>query len=134
MPKPTELNHSAIVVENFEKSFEFYERVLGFERLPRPPFGIDGAWYKCGANQVHVIENNNGNHELDYPNGNNPTERHMALAVENLAEVQAALDEMGMVYDKVDMTVGDTTIHAIYVKDPDGNTFEVRESYPMPKG
>ena len=132
MPKPTELNHSAIVVNDFQKSYEFYERVLGFERLPRPPFGIDGAWYECGANQIHVIENSDGNHQLDHPGGTNPTERHMAIAVQNLAEVQAELDAMNVVYDWVDMTVGDTQIHAIYVRDPDGNLFEVRESYPMP--
>lgn len=128
------MNHAAINVRDFQSTKDFYEKILGFERLPRPPFGIDGAWYKCGESQFHVIESKDGNREWDHPKGTNPTSEHVALVVEDLGLVRTLLDQARMTYDLIEQQVGDVTIRAIYVSGPDGHCFELRESYPMPKG
>lgn len=53
-----ELNHVSLETRNVAKLVDFYEKVLGLPRLPRPDFGFRGAWFKLGPNgvQLHIIE------------------------------------------------------------------------------
>jgi catechol 2,3-dioxygenase-like lactoylglutathione lyase family enzyme len=134
MIKVQSLNHAGLTVKNFEKSIHFYENILGLKRLPRPPFGpIQGAWYGCGENQVHVNQWDDISSTMNGPNGHNPMEKHLAVIVDDIEEVRKRLDAEGLVYDYFDQKFGDVEIKAIYTRDYDGNTFEIRTSYPMPQ-
>jgi predicted enzyme related to lactoylglutathione lyase len=50
------INHVAISVTDNERATRFYVDVLGMKPLPRPDFGIPGAWLSAGAAMVHLIE------------------------------------------------------------------------------
>ncbi len=49
-------NHLALSVADNERATRFYVDVLGMTQLPRPDFGIPGAWLSAGAAMVHLIE------------------------------------------------------------------------------
>jgi len=49
------LHHVSIVVTDIERSVAFYRDVFGLEQIERPPFSTVGAWFACGALQVHLI-------------------------------------------------------------------------------
>ncbi len=51
------LHHVSIVTTDLDQSVAFYRDVFGLERIERPPFSTDGAWFACGALQVHIIVN-----------------------------------------------------------------------------
>ncbi len=50
------INHVALSVTDNERAIRFYVDVLGMTQLPRPDFGIPGAWLSAGAAMVHLIE------------------------------------------------------------------------------
>lgn len=50
------LNHVALSVTDNERATRFYVDVLGCQQLPRPDFGIPGAWLSAGAAMIHLIE------------------------------------------------------------------------------
>ena len=134
MIKVRSLNHAALNVIDFEKSKLFYEEVLGFRKLPRPQFDVPGGWYAVGENQVHLIEKQPGDERYALPGGFDPTDTHVALVVESLEDVKKSLEGKGIPYGATELTVPPgILLKLIVVKDPDGNVFEIRESYPMPK-
>lgn len=51
------LHHVSIVATDLARSVAFYRSVFGLEQIERPPFSTDGAWFACGALQVHIIIN-----------------------------------------------------------------------------
>jgi catechol 2,3-dioxygenase-like lactoylglutathione lyase family enzyme len=54
------LHHVSIVVTDIDRSVAFYRDVFGLEQIARPPFSTVGAWFACGALQVHLIVNPTG--------------------------------------------------------------------------
>lgn len=127
------LNHAGVFVKDFEKSTNFYERILGLKKLPRPPFpGMSGAWYGVGENQLHVNQWDAVAEKMTGPKGHNPIERHVAIVVNDVEAVRKALDAENIPYDFFNEKFGDVEIKAIYTRDYDGNCFEIRTGYPMP--
>jgi glyoxylase I family protein len=49
------LHHAAIPVSDLERAKRFYGTVLGLEEIPRPAFPFDGAWYRVGNREIHLI-------------------------------------------------------------------------------
>ena len=49
------IHHVSINVSDVQAAQEFYENVLGLERLKRPDFRFDGAWLRSGQQEVHLI-------------------------------------------------------------------------------
>jgi len=54
------LHHVSIAVKDIDRSIAFYRDVFGLEQIARPPFSTVGAWFACGALQVHLIVNPTG--------------------------------------------------------------------------
>jgi catechol 2,3-dioxygenase-like lactoylglutathione lyase family enzyme len=54
------LHHVSIVVSDLARSIAFYRDVFGLEQIARPAFNVEGAWFACGALQVHLIVNPGG--------------------------------------------------------------------------
>ena len=49
------LHHVAISVTDLGRAREFYAGVLGFEEIARPAFPFDGAWFRLGDRELHLI-------------------------------------------------------------------------------
>lgn len=59
------LHHVSIVVTDLGRSVAFYHDVFGLEQIARPAFSSIGAWFACGALQVHMIVNPAGTFRRD---------------------------------------------------------------------
>lgn len=51
------LHHVSYPVRDVDVSAKFYQEMFGLLPLPRPDFGIDGVWLKCGDRQIHLVAN-----------------------------------------------------------------------------
>lgn len=49
------LHHVAVAVSDLARAKAFYGRVLGLEEIARPDFSFDGAWYRVGDRELHLI-------------------------------------------------------------------------------
>ena len=120
--------HLALTVRDMEKSLDFYCRVLGFEKA----FTTDRdgkpwiVYLKAGESQFF---------ELFYPDKDVPdytlksTNNHVCLEVEDIFELEKALDEKGWPID-VRPKQGKDTNWQLWVKDPDGNRIELMQYAP----
>jgi catechol-2,3-dioxygenase len=126
------LNHAVLYVRDAERSAEFYERVLGFRRVPLAE--MRGAVFLQAAGSTN-------DHDLglfsvgDKPGPSGPGSGgvglyHLAWEVDTLDELERiakALSDAGALGGSSDH--GSTK--AIYARDPDGIEFEV--SWLVPK-
>src|SRR5271170_2327194 len=128
MVKVTTINHVAINVKDVDKSREFYEKVIGLKKIPRPKINIPGEWYGIGENAIHLIGGER--HE-----GIDPTGPHIAVEVESFEATKAALNDMGIPYldgarmvAKLPPETKRMVGQQLWVQDPDGNVLELRQS------
>lgn len=130
MIKTGKVNHVALRISDVDKSREFYEKVVGLKKIPRPDIKIPGEWYQLGDNALHLI---GGDRRRD---GIDPTGPHIAVQVENLEESKKMLDEMGIKYLDAavmmkNMKLSDEQMkmvgRQVWVADPDGNVLELQE-------
>ena len=49
------LHHVAIPVSDLARAKAFYSGVLGLEEIARPAFPFEGAWYRVGNQEIHLI-------------------------------------------------------------------------------
>ena len=49
------LHHVSLPVSDLKRAQEFYESILELEKIERPPFDFEGAWYQLGDRQLHLI-------------------------------------------------------------------------------
>ncbi|HKV53731.1 MAG TPA: VOC family protein, partial [Candidatus Binataceae bacterium] len=92
MIKPSSFGHVAVRITDVDKSRDFYEKVIGLKKIPRPQINIPGEWYGVGDNQLHLI---GGEHRFD---GIDPTGPHIAIQVEDLEETKRTLTELGIAF------------------------------------
>jgi len=130
MPDPLplqSLNHVALTTRRLEESRAFYRHVLGFREVSRPNFNFRGACLFNYGLMIHLIEN---------PQAGSPSEEietrgnHLALHSNDLARVEALLQEHGVRYRK--NTIADRGINQIFLQDPDGNHIEIGAYPPTP--
>jgi glyoxylase I family protein len=119
----TGLLHATFLVDDLDRSRVFYEQVLGlFVDAKRPDLGFPGVWYDIGANQqIHLMQLPNPETGLLRP-AHGGRDRHVALAVDDLAELMRRLDETGVGY-----TLSKSGRRALFCRDPDGNALEFIE-------
>jgi catechol 2,3-dioxygenase-like lactoylglutathione lyase family enzyme len=108
------LHHVSIRVRDVERSRRFYEGMLGVAAAERPDLGFPGFWYRAGSSQIHLI----GQEKL-LDAGVDPSDPHFALEVDDLPALRRALDAAAIPY----LALGDGVL---WVRDPDGNTVELR--------
>ena len=119
------IHHVSMVVSNTKKSVSFYTEVLGLELCQeRPELGFPGAWLTVGNQQIHLLEVEN----VD-PVENRPVhggrDRHLALSVDNLDEMEQKLLDKGLV---VNRSLSGRA--ALFCRDPDGNGIELIQQKP----
>jgi glyoxylase I family protein len=121
--KITQLLHSSLLIADLARARAFYEGVLGLSLHPgRPDLGYPGAWYELGAQQIHLMQLPNPD-PLEVRPAHGGRDRHVALAVDDIAALKARLDVQGVPY-----TMSKSGRAALFCRDPDGNALEFVET------
>lgn len=121
------IHHVSLVVANCHQSLALYRDILGLELDPgRPDLGYPGAWLMIGSNQqLHLMEfpeqvkDQKTRRDQQAHPGHNP---HLALAVENLADIRSKLERVNIEY-----TLSRSGRTALFCNDHDGNALELIE-------
>ena len=136
------IHHATFLTRDLAGARAFYEGVLGLRPSPnRPSMGFDGVWYDVAPQQqLHLMllpDPDAGSQRLAHPQevrrgcmGLKPQQhtqhggrdRHVALAVDDLAQLQARLDAAGIA-----CTQSRSGRRALFCRDPDGNALEFIE-------
>lgn len=118
------VNHIARLTRHLDESRAFYRDVLGFREIERPNFNFAGAWLYNYGLQIHLIVSENAPRS----EGEISTrDAHVALHVDDTAEAERLLQELGVPYRK--NVVADRNVTQLFFRDPDGYHIEVA-TYP----
>ena len=125
--KAPEFDHATVYVRDLQKSANFYDKVLGLERIPEPFHDGRHIWYRIGAHdQLHVVSGANSAEEHDI-------NVHLAFRVADVSDFSSRLDRMAIPYRKSIRGDGKTAsvrpdgVHQVYFQDPDGYWIEVND-------
>jgi len=126
MLKPKAFHHAAIKVSDVERAREFYKNVLGLGEIPRPDVGRPGAWLTVGDAQVHLIHGEPNHDGGEAGMGMMTTPAHIAIVIDDFPSISAELDRRGIEHRVI---TGSVAGNVVFLRDPDGNAIELRESY-----
>ena len=113
------LDHVNIRTANLAPMSAFYEKVLGLNKGPRPPFSFGGAWHYCGGiAAVHLVEVRKA------PAGKEPRLEHFAFRAKGMKTFLEKLRQEKTPFDI--RVVPDSGIQQVNVSDPDGNHIEIQ--------
>ena len=124
------LHHVAISVSDLARAKEFYTNVLGLEEIARPAFPFDGAWYRVGSQEVHLIVSR----DPTFRTGKGVTleDGHFALRAKSFRAALAHLESKGVRAGGDEpgrsMRVNPASVTGypqIHVLDPDRNVVEI---------
>lgn len=119
MIKINQFMHAGLVISDLQKSRAFYEGLLGLmPSAARPEMGFEGVWYDIGHNQIHLMVVPNPYAEITRP-AHGGRDNHLALAVDDVEPIKAALDKAGVPY-----SASKSGRAAVFCRDPDGNAIE----------
>ena len=120
----TSLLHAGLLVSDLARAKAFYESVLGLTRHPgRPDLPYPGEWYDLGGGQqLHLMQLPNPDAGSVRPD-HGGRDRHIALAVADMAALKSRLDAAGIAY-----SVSKSGRAALFCRDPDANTLEFVEA------
>lgn len=125
------LHHVSLVTVDPERSAEFYQAIFHVQRLPRPPFKIEGIWLDCGPSlQLHLTKHLSGHFRT---RGVDNNDIHFAFRTDDFEGVLDRLRSRGFREDVPDddpMKIlvnrsGMAGFLQLYVMDPDRNIIEV---------
>ena len=116
----TGILHATFLTTDLTQSRAFYEGVLGLRPNPdRPTMSFEGVWYNVAdKQQIHLMLLPNPEAGLERP-AHGGRDRHVALAVTDIAKLIARLDQAGVAY-----TLSRSGRRAVFCRDPDGNALE----------
>ena len=129
----TRLQHAAFHTTDLKKAKDFYGRILGLKEIVRPQVMSKGVWYSVGPqHEIHISLSDGGGvpkkgRDLN-PRKRGVEGRHIAFAVDDMAETKKMLDAEGIPY------VGSNDkLPQIFVEDPDGNLVEINANWAEQK-
>jgi catechol 2,3-dioxygenase-like lactoylglutathione lyase family enzyme len=125
MSDMTALLHAGLLVSDLARAKAFYESVLGLAPYPsRPDLPYPGEWYDLGGGgqQLHLMQLANPDADSIRPE-HGGRDRHIALAVRDMAALKSRLDAAGIKY-----TASKSGRAALFCRDPDANTLEFVET------
>jgi catechol 2,3-dioxygenase-like lactoylglutathione lyase family enzyme len=116
-----ELNHVNIRVPKALEAAtrHFYTRIIGLAEIEKPAEskGRGGAWFACGAVQLHL--------SLADGEANEASKRHICYVVASLAEAENHFRNAGVEVIADDLPVAGWP--RFYVRDPGGNLLEIAQ-------
>ena len=131
------IDHIVLRTQNVEAMVHFYSRVLGcpVERVTRPSTGL--TQLRAGDSLIDIVSVDS---ELGRMGGGPPTAAgnnldHFCLQIEAIEEdeLRAWLDEHGIEAGDFDTRYGARGFGpSLYIRDPDGNTVELRPETVLP--
>ena len=120
-------DHVTLVVDDLQRSREFYVDTLGMEEVPRPDFSFQGSWFQLGGVQIHLILK----HDQSGPAGINVPEHltstrthHFAFEIDDAAAAEPQLRERGVKIVSPAKHRPDGAVQ-VFVEDPDGHVVEL---------
>lgn len=117
-------DHYSFVVEDLEKTGDFYAEVLQLKEIPHPSASKGFRWFKIhGNSQLHLI----GKEEVT-PVDNKSV--HLCLATQELEALINHLEAKGIPYwdwpgKENAITERADGVRQIYIRDPEGNWVEI---------
>ena len=121
-----QFNHTTIYVVDMNKSADFYEKAMMFERISEPFHDNRHIWMKIGDHsQLHIVQGAESmtRHDINI---------HLAFTVPSVEEFAKHLDAMNVKYgnwkqDSKEPQIRPDGIKQIYFQDPDGYWIEVND-------
>ncbi|PIQ33403.1 MAG: glyoxalase [Zetaproteobacteria bacterium CG_4_9_14_3_um_filter_49_83] len=112
--------HVGLLVSDLDVAVEFYVSVLKLKQDKRPNLGFQGVFLSLDdGQQLHLMQLDNPYAACELPT-HGGRDRHVALAVACVSDIQARLDAAGITYSK-----SKSGRDAIFLRDPDGNSIEL---------
>lgn len=117
-------DHYSFIVEDLEKTGDFYAEVLKLKEIPHPSASKGFRWFSIhGNSQLHLIGK-------DKVERNKNKSVHLCLATQNLKEFIAHLESKGITYwdwpgKKNAITDRADGVKQIYIQDPEENWVEI---------
>jgi catechol 2,3-dioxygenase-like lactoylglutathione lyase family enzyme len=119
------IHHVQIFVpkELEESAKRFYGELLGLREVTKPAAFKDlgGAWYQCGANQLHLSIMRRAKEAED----NHGSPRHVCYMVGDLGRAESVLRQAGVEIIPDDRPHDQWT--RFFVRDPGGNYIEIAQ-------
>jgi catechol 2,3-dioxygenase-like lactoylglutathione lyase family enzyme len=127
-PFSLQFDHATILVEDLERSANFYRNILQFEEL-ETPWGINPSirFFSIGGNQqLHVAQIENDGVKLNKV-------IHIAFAVQDFETFLGYLKEKGIEYgnfaaDSDEPQTRPDGVKQVYLQDPDGYWIEINNA------
>lgn len=127
------LHNVSVISNDIERSAAFYESILGFKRMARPPFATSGLWYGLGALQVHIVVHPTGTFRS---HGVDNDDVHFALRTDDFDAALAMLETKGFSADLpadhpqklIVKKTGLAGFPQVFFCDPDRNIIEINQA------
>ena len=130
MLKIQTLHHVSLPVSDLKRAEQFYESIMGLEKIERPPFDFEGAWYQLGDRQLHLIVHAGSTFRAR--KGVDSHDIHFAIRVNSYRDTRDFLrskgyhpdagDEFKKMKENPRATAG---FPQLYIMDPDRNVIEL---------
>ena len=130
MLKIETLHHVSLPVSDLKRAEQFYESILGLEKIERPPFDFDGAWFQLGDRQLHLIVHDASTFRAG--KGVDSHDIHFAIRVKSYLDTREFLrskgyhpdagDEFKKMRENPKATAG---FPQLYIMDSDRNVIEL---------
>jgi len=124
------IHHVAVPVTDLARSKEFYGTFLGLKEIDRPAFPFDGAWYKAGSRDLHLIVASDPTFRES--KGVNTQDIHFAFRVKDFPKALSYLESHGYrvghedpLYSMRVSVNGPTRFPQVHFMDPDRNVIEI---------
>ena len=114
------VNHVSFPVRDLADALAFYRDLLGLETVPRPDFGVDGAWLAAGNAQIHLIVTPPGMAVDQPPPSLSPAASHLAFAIEDYGATLERVQGAGL-----EVLATGAQLGQMWVRDPDGHVIEL---------
>ncbi len=118
------IDHFSLVVEDSDKSADFYSKILLLEETPHPDKAPGFRWFiVSGSSQIHLIEKEFAPFEKN-------KSMHLCLSTQDLDGMIAHLEKNKVPYwdwpgKKSAVTLRSDGVRQIYLQDPDGYWIEI---------
>ena len=130
MVKAEMIHHMNVAIDDVGAARDFYGRILGLPELRRPNVGRPGAWFGCGANELHLSVKpglRGGRTRLSL----HPNDRPERLGGHVAFTMSGGLDDIArhLEAESVPYVRGTAGLPQIFCEDPAGNLVELNTGW-----